>query len=114
MQNEAHKFFEEWKQNAERISDDVLRTKSQERLSHARYQYGDALRSGRRAGAEFDVFVESMRDQIVFLGYDLNASALDSLKEEAARLNQQADDLFQKIDEVVDMTNDYLDSLRPQ
>ncbi len=114
MEYEAHKFFEEWTKNTESITSEALRVRSQERLNEARLQYGDALRAGRRAGAEFDVFVQSMHDQIVFLGYDLNATAVASLKEDAARLNKQGDELFQKIDEVVEMTNGYLDSLRPQ
>jgi hypothetical protein len=114
METEAHRYFAEWTKSIEGISSESLSAKSQERLNYTRSSYGDALRAGRRAGAEFDLFVESLRDQIVFLGYDLNPAAVASLKEDAAKLNQQAGELFKKIDEVVDMTNGYLQSLKPQ
>lgn len=83
-------------------------------MKHSRLQYGDALRAGRRAGAEFDLFIDSMQDQVVFLGYDLNPTAVQSLEEDAAKLNQQANQLFQEVDEVVKKINDYIRSLRPQ
>lgn len=114
METEAHLYFAEWTKNLESISSESLSAKSQERLNYTRSRYGDALRAGRRAGAEFDLFVEGLHDQIVFLGYDLNPAAVASLKEDAAKLNEQAGELFKKIDEVVDMTNGYLQSLKPQ
>ncbi len=114
MEAEAHRYFAEWTKSIESISSESLRAKSQGRLNHTRSRYADALRAGRRARAEFDLFIESLRDQVVFLGYDLNPAAVASLKEDAAKINQQAGELFKKIDEVVDMTNGYLQSLKPQ
>jgi septal ring factor EnvC (AmiA/AmiB activator) len=114
MEQEAHNFFAEWTQSLESIGSENLRKRSQERLNETRLSYGEILRAGRSAGAEFDTFIEELRDQIVYLGYDLNPSAVASLKEDSVKLNQHSDVLFQKIDEVVKVTNEYVKSIQPQ
>jgi hypothetical protein len=114
MELEAHNFFAEWTQSLEQISSADLRKRSQERLNETRVRYGDILRSGRSAGAEFDTFIGEMHDQVVYLGFDLNESAVASLKEDAAKLNEHANVLFKKIDEVVAATTGYINSIRPE
>ena len=59
------------------------------------------LEAGRRAGADFDVFMGGLRDQITYLGYDLNPGGIASLAEDAERLNARADSMFARIDEAV-------------
>ena len=114
MEQEAHNFFAEWTASLEGIGSEDLRKRSQDRLNETRLSYGEILRAGRSARAEFDTFIEELHDQIVYLGYDLNPSAVASLKEDATKLNQHADTLFDKIDDVVKVTTEYIKSIQPQ
>ncbi len=114
MEQEAHNFFAEWTASLEGIGSEDLRKRSQDRLNETRLNYGEILRAGRSAGAEFDTFIDELHDQIVYLGYDLNPSAVASLKEDASKLNQHSDVLFDKIDDVVKVTNEYIKSIQPQ
>ena len=75
------------------------RIRSQDRLNKTRVHFGEILSAGRRAGAEFEPFMGALKDQVVYMGYDLNASAVSSLSEDAKNLNAQADKLFARIDE---------------
>lgn len=113
MEKEAHTFFAEWTQSLDGITDPDLRKRSQERLNDTRVRYGDILKAGRQAGGEFDAFVGSLRDQYVYLGYDLNPAALKSLEGDAKKVNAQAATLFQKINETIKLANQYISSLRP-
>ena len=45
---------------------------------------------------------------------DLNPAAVASLKEDAAKLNEQANGLFKMIDDVVNSSNEYIRSLQPE
>ena len=113
MEKEAHTFFAEWTQSLDAINNPDLRKRSQDRLNDTRLRYSDILKIGRQAGGEFDAFVGSLRDQYVYLGYDLNPSALASLSGDAKQVNAQATLLFDKIDETIRMTQEYITSLRP-
>jgi len=112
MEKEAHAFFAEWTQSLDEITNPDLRQRSQSRLNETRVRYNDILKVGRQAGGEFDAFVGSLRDQYVYLGYDLNPAALASLSEDAKQVNAQATTLFDKIDETVRMAQEYITSLQ--
>jgi hypothetical protein len=114
MEGEAHKFFAEWTKSLDGIENQDLRQRGQKRLNETRVGYGEILASGRRAGAEFQPFIAALHDQVVYLGYDLNPSAVASLEEDAKKLNTQATVLFDKIDEVMEATDNYIRSLRPE
>ncbi len=114
MEKEAYKFFEEWTRSLEEITDVRLRERAQERLNETRLGFGEILESGRRAGADFDIFMGGLRDQITYLGYDLNPSGIASLTEDAERLNADAAAMFARIDEVSETITSYANSLRAQ
>ena len=45
--------------------------------------------------------MKALGDQVTFLGHDLNASAVASLKPDAAKLNKQSDELVKRIDQTM-------------
>ena len=114
MEQEAHTFFEEWTASLTGINNEDLKKRSQTRLNSTRLSFGEILSAGRRAGADFDIFMAGMRDQIVYLGYDLNPSAVASLGEDAKKLNAQADTMFQSIDVVTETINKSVSAMKAQ
>jgi hypothetical protein len=113
MEQEAHNHFAQWTNNLKSISSENLRQRSQERLNETRLQYSDILHSGRSARAEFDTFIDALRDQIVYLGYDLNPTAVESLQKDAVKVNEQANVLFKMIDELVLSSKEYIKLIQP-
>ena len=114
MEAEAHAFFGEWTTSLQQISGETLKKRSQARLNETRVAFGQILTAGRRAGAEFDPFIGALKDQVVYLGYDLNPSAVASLAEDAKKLNAQADTLFASIDDVTKSAGEYVLALKPE
>ncbi len=114
MESEAHTFFEEWTVSLVDINNEDLKQRSQARLNDTRVSFGEILAAGRHAGADFDVFMATLRDQIVYLGYDLNPSAVASLAEDAKKLNAQADTMFESIDAVTATINKSVSSIKAQ
>jgi uncharacterized protein YhaN len=114
MEQEAHTFFEEWTASLAGINNEDLKKRSQERLNSTRVSFGEILSAGRRASADFDIFMGSLRDQIVYLGYDLNPGAVTSLAEDAKKLNAQADTMFKSIDGVTATINKSASAIKAQ
>jgi hypothetical protein len=57
--------------------------------------------------------MKSLGDQVTYLGHDLNAGAVASLKPNAAKLNTQAKELDRRIDETMATANKTIGTLRP-
>jgi hypothetical protein len=51
---------------------------------------------------------------MIFLGHDLNGSAVASLKEESAKLNALATELFAAIDQATGAANTNIEALTPR
>ena len=68
----------------------------------------------KQARAEYDTFLTGLRDQITYLGHDLNPGAVASLKPEAAKLNARAKQMFEKINAVTSTASASLDAMKAQ
>jgi hypothetical protein len=112
MDAEATKLFASWKASTDSIGSPDLKKKSQARLEATQSSYGKIATAGKEARSEYDAFLAGLKDQITFLGHDLNPSALASLKPDAAKLNERAKAMFLKIDGVSTTATTNLDALR--
>ena len=89
-----------------------LRKRSEARMAETRGHFDGILDSVREARGAYEPFMTSMKDQWTYLGHDLNASGISSLKPDAAKLNIQGKELFEKIDAGMKKADEYIDSLR--
>ena len=113
MNAEAQRHFTAWKESAAAITDPELRKKSEQRLVDAQARFQKIEAAGKDAGQSFDTLMKDLKNQTTFLGSDLNASAISALKPDAAKFNTRAKTVFQKIDGVNKMFDDYVASLKP-
>ena len=113
MKKDADALFASWNTSLAGITDTSLRARSQERLNDTRQRYDQILKTGGQAGDEFRSFVGSLRNQVNFLGHDLNASAVASLAPDAKKLNEQGTETFKKIDTTTKELEGYIRSLQP-
>ena len=98
MNVEAGKLFKTWEGSTAAIQDPELRKRSQDRLAQAKKRYSDIQANGQGAARLYTPFMKALQDQVTYLGHDLNASAVASLKPEADKLNVQAKELYSAID----------------
>ncbi|HEY7513664.1 MAG TPA: DUF2959 family protein [Vicinamibacteria bacterium] len=113
MNAEAARHFTAWKENAAAITDPSLRKRSEERLADAQARYDKIAVAGKDARQSFDSLMTDLKNQTTYLGTDLNASAITSLKPDAAKFNTRAKELLGKIDGVNKMFDDYVASMKP-
>jgi hypothetical protein len=58
--------------------------------------------------------MKTLKDHVIFLGHDLNASAVKSLRPDVDRLNASFKELVRRIDDTITVTNTKIDDLRKQ
>jgi Protein of unknown function (DUF2959) len=113
MNAEASRHFTAWKENAAAITDPTLRKRSEERLADAQARFEKIAVAGKDARQSFDSLMTDLKNQSTYLGSDLNASAINSLKPDAAKFNTRAQSLLGKIDGVNKMFEDYVATMKP-
>ena len=112
MKLEAEAYFTGWSDSLQQIESPDLRKRSEARMTETRGQFDGILDSVRVAREAYEPFMTSLKDQWTYLGHDLNADGISSLKSDAEGLNQQGKALFGKIDEGMKKANEYIESLR--
>ena len=113
MNAEATRQFTAWKESTAAITDPDLKKRSEARLADAQARYDKIAAAGKDARQSFDTLMKDLKDQSAFLGHDLNASAISSLKGDAAKFNTRAKTVFDKIDGVNKMFEAYVTSIKP-
>ncbi len=101
LNKEADKFFKAWELDLASISSESLREKSTHRMEAAKKKYASIGETLGMAGQEFAPVVQELNDQILFLGRDLSPEAIADLQDEAAALNQQADEVTTRVQELL-------------
>ncbi len=112
MKTEADAYFASWTESLPQIESPDLRQRSEGRMAETRGQFDGVLGAVGDARAQYEPFVKNLKDQWTYLGHDLNAEGLKSLKPDADKLNAQAGELFKKIDAGMKKANDYIASLK--
>jgi len=113
MNAEADRLFAAWKTSTAAITDPALRTRSEARLTDSQARFQKIAAAGKDSRLTFDTLVTDLKNQSTYLGNDLNASAIASLKPDAVKFNARAKDLFGKIDGVKKMFGDYVAAMTP-
>ncbi len=113
MNNASNAYFAARNASVQAITDPDLRKRSEERLNAAYEQFQKISTAGKDTRQLFDTLMTDAKNQSTFLGHDLNASAIASLKPDAAKFNARAAEVFAKVDDVTRMFDEYIASLRP-
>jgi myosin heavy subunit len=113
MNTAAQSYFAAWKESVAAISDPDLRKRSEERLAEAQARFDKIAVAGKDARQNFDTLMTDVKNQSTFLGHDLNASAIASLKPNAVKFNAQATTVFTKVEGVTKMFDEYIASMKP-
>jgi len=114
MKAEADALFKGWADSTAAIGDADLRKRSEERLAKTKASFAEIGTVGQKATELYGPVMKALQDQVTYLGHDLNPSAVASLKPNAVKLNDQAKELTQRIDDTITTANTAIGALRPQ
>ncbi len=112
MKTEADAYFASWTESLQQIESPDLRKRSEDRMAETRGHFNGVLGAVADARGQYEPFLKNLKDQWTYLGHDLNAEGIKSLKPDADKLNTQAGELFKKIDAGMKKAKDYIASLK--
>ncbi len=113
MNTAANGYFAARNAALQAITDPDLRKRSEERLNATYAQFEKIADAGRDTRQSFDTLMTDAKNQSAFLGHDLNASAIASLKPDAVKFNARSVAVFARVDGVIKMFDDYIASMKP-
>ena len=113
MRTEADAVFKSWADSTAAIENPDLRKRSEERLTKTKARWAEVDAAGQKALEVYVPVMKALQDQVTYLGHDLNAGAVASLKPEATKLNAKVEELNKRLDETVSTANQSISALRP-
>lgn len=111
MKVEADAYFVGWESSLQQIESENLRERSKERMSETKAKYDGVLASVSAAREAYEPLMKNLSDQWTYLGHDLNASGIESLKPDSVELNKKAKEVLGKIDDAMKDANEYIASI---
>jgi hypothetical protein len=90
LKEAAVPFFQQWTDNLKEYDNPDIRLRSQSRLAATRQRYEAIVAAVEPAMADYDTINKGLRDYALFLGHDLNPSALSEIQDGVAALVQRA------------------------
>jgi hypothetical protein len=101
MQGQADIVFTAWSQELESYENEQLKELGTQRLDASKQQYDAMIERMASAGDAYTPLVSSLHDQVKLMGFDLSPEAMSTLQGPAQELNAMAEELFARIDAVV-------------
>ena len=113
MEAAATTYFTGRATSIKEIQNKELQDQAQKRLDENQKEYGVMLASIREAGQSLQTLRTDLNNQITYVGSDLTASAMTSLKPQAQKLNDRGTQVLAKTEQAIAATDKYFDAIRP-
>jgi len=111
MENLADDMFAEWEKELQEYSNPSLAAASREQLQATRKRFQEMLRTVRRAEASMPPVLAQLKDNVLFLKHNLNASAVGSLQGEATQIQNQIEELLRRMNASIAESDKFINAL---
>lgn len=110
MKRTAIPVFEQWTDDLGDFHSSSMRRRSADRLDAARARYDAIIRAVGPAQSNYERFNAGMKDHELFLGHDLNATAIASVKDDVRAMVVLAQELDSHFARCLATTKEYIDA----
>lgn len=97
IESVAKALFDEWADELKQYSSRELRNESQRKLKVTKNKYQQLITAMRKTESRLDPVLTAMNDQVLYLKHNLNARAIQSLKQEVVKIDKDVDVLLAAI-----------------
>jgi hypothetical protein len=111
VESVADALFKEWKNELDQYSSKDLRRKSEAKYTQTKTRYNEMLAAMKKAEQRIDPVLKPLRDQVLYLKHNLNASALSSLKGEVVKVDAQVDQLVKDMNRSIAEADKFIQGL---
>lgn len=111
MEDLAKSMFSEWEKELQQYSNPSLAATSREQLRLTQERYSQLSRTVLAAEASMQPVLSQLKDNVLFLKHNLNASAIGSLQGEAASIQKQIEELLTRMNASIAASDKFIQSL---
>ncbi|RNL66457.1 DUF2959 domain-containing protein [Zhongshania marina] len=112
VESVAEALFDEWQDELKLYSNDRLRADSANKLQATKRQYTTLIKSMRRAEKSIDPVLNALRDNVLYLKHNLNASAISALKGELAGIDRDVQQLIGAMEKAINESDAFIKQLK--
>ena len=111
MEDLAKSMFSEWEKEIQQYSNPNLAATSREQLRQTKDRYAQLSRTVREAETAMQPVLGQLKDNVLFLKHNLNASAIGSLQGEATNIQKQIEELLTRMNASIAESDNFIKSL---
>lgn len=112
VESVAEALFDEWEDELDRYTSDALRRDSERKLKSTQQQYSQLIGLMKNSEERLDPVLQAMEDQVLFLKHNLNTRAIDSLRQEVVRIDNDVEQLITALKQSIDEANSFIQTMR--
>jgi hypothetical protein len=111
MEDLAKSMFSEWESEIKQYNSPNLAATSREQLRLTKERFAELLKTVRAAEAAMQPVLSQLKDNVLFLKHNLNASAIGSLQDEATNIQKQIEALLARMNTSIAASEKFIQSL---
>ena len=114
VESVAEALFDEWEKELEKYTNKTLKRDSQRKLKDTQRRYRSLLNAMRKAESKMDPVLSALRDNVLYLKHNLNASAIGALQSEFNGVKQEINQLVSEMNRAIAESNSFISSMKSQ
>lgn len=111
VESVAEALFDEWQEELEKYTNENLKRDSSAKLRDTQRRYKTLLRAMRKAESKMDPVLSTLRDNVLYLKHNLNASAIGALQGELSGIKKDINQFVSEMNKAIDESNKFIASM---
>ncbi|MCA8960131.1 MAG: DUF2959 domain-containing protein [Planctomycetes bacterium] len=103
--------FKEWEEEIEQYESAKLRRSSEDQLRNSRQRYEQLIAAMHKAEGKMDPVLAVFKDNVLFLKHNLNAQAIESLKDNVIEIESEVADLIADMESAIAEATAFIESM---
>lgn len=114
VESVAEALFDEWQEELEKYTNATLKRDSQRKLKDTQRRYKSLLSAMRKAEGKMGPVLSALRDNVLYLKHNLNASAIGALQGEFNGIKKEINQLVSEMNKAIAESNSFISSMKSQ
>lgn len=111
MEDLAQSMFSEWEKEIQQYTNPTLAASSREQLRATKDRYAQLSKTVRASESAMQPVLSQLKDNVLFLKHNLNASAIGSLQGESASIQKQIEELLTRMNASIAESDSFIKTL---
>jgi Skp family chaperone for outer membrane proteins len=112
VESVAQALFDEWQEELQKYTNETLKRNSQRKLKDTQRRYKSLLSAMRRAENKMDPVLSALKDNVLYLKHNLNASAIGALQGEFDGIKKEINQLVSEMNKAIAESNSFISSMK--